>query len=75
MDITVFTGRMPLEELQRDKPREYEALVASGQLEEKMEEAYPPIVIRAIRAFAWVALALGFSIVVWIIYAMLFAYR
>jgi thiosulfate reductase cytochrome b subunit len=31
MDITVFTGRMPLEELERDKPREYEALVASGQ--------------------------------------------
>lgn len=40
-----------------------------------MEEAYPTIVIRAIRAFAWVALALGFSIVLWIIYAMLFAYR
>jgi cytochrome b subunit of formate dehydrogenase len=75
MDITVFTGRMPLEELKRDKPREYEALVANGTLEEKMEIAYPPIVTRAIRAFAWVALALGFSIVLWIIYAVLFAYR
>jgi cytochrome b subunit of formate dehydrogenase len=75
MDITVFTGRMPLEELKRDKPREYEALVANGTLEEKMEVAYPPIVTRTIRAFAWVALALGFSIVLWIIYAVLFAYR
>ena len=75
MDITVFTGRMPLEELERDKPREYEALVASGQLEEKMEEAYQPIVIRTIRAFAWAALTVGFFIVLWIIYAMLFAYR
>lgn len=75
MDITVFTGRMRVEELKRDKPREYEALVASGKLEEKMEEAYPPIVIRAIRSFAWVALAVGFSIVLWIVYAMLFAYR
>jgi cytochrome b subunit of formate dehydrogenase len=75
MDITVFTGRMPLEELERDKPREYEELVASGKLEEKMEEAYPAIVIRTIRAFAWAALAVGFSIVLWIIYAMLFAYR
>ena len=75
MDITVFTGRMPLEELERDKPREYEALVASGQLEENMEEAYQPIVTRTIRAFAWAALAVGFSIVLWIIYAMLFAYR
>ena len=75
MDITVFTGRMPLEELKRDKPREYEALVASGKLEEYMEEAYPPIVTRTIRAFAWAALAVGFSIVLWIIYAVLFAYR
>jgi cytochrome b subunit of formate dehydrogenase len=75
MDITVFTGRMPLEELKRDKPREYEALVANGKLEEQMEEAYPLIVTRTIRAFAWIALALGFSIVVWIIYAVLFAYR
>jgi hypothetical protein len=40
-----------------------------------MEVAYQPIVIRTIRAFAWVALALGFSIVLWIIYAVLFAYR
>jgi cytochrome b subunit of formate dehydrogenase len=75
MDITVFTGRMPLEELKRDKPREYEALVANGTLEEKMEEAYPAIVTRTIRAFAWVALGLGFSIVLWIVYAVLFAYR
>ena len=75
MDITIFTGRMPLEELKRDKPREYEALAANGKLEGKMEEAYPQIVIRAVRAFAWVALAVGFSIVLWIIYAMLFAYR
>jgi len=75
MDITVFTGRMPLEELKRDKPREYDALVADGTLEAHMEVAYQPIVIRTIRAFAWVALALGFSIVLWILYAVLFAYR
>jgi cytochrome b subunit of formate dehydrogenase len=75
MDITVFTGRMPLEELERDKPREYEELVASRKLEENMEEAYQPIVTQTIRAFAWAALAVGFSIVLWIIYAMVFAYR
>jgi cytochrome b subunit of formate dehydrogenase len=75
MDITVFTGRVPLEELKRDKPREYQALLESGKLEEKLELPYPPIVIRTIRAFAWAALAVGFSIVIWIIYAMLFAYR
>jgi len=75
MDITIFTGRMPLAELKRDKPLEYSALIASGKLEEKMEEAYQPIVIRAIRFFAWTALSVGFGIVIWILYAMLFAYR
>ncbi|MGZ4787014.1 MAG: formate dehydrogenase subunit gamma [Terriglobales bacterium] len=75
MDTTIFTGRMTLEELKRDKPREYEALVASGKLEEHLEAPHPAIVVKAIRAFAWGALAIGFSIVVWIIYAMLFAYR
>ncbi len=75
MEITVFTGRMPLEELRRDKPRGYEALVASGKREAQMEPAYPPIVTRTIRAFAWVALALGFNIVLWILYAVLFAHQ
>jgi len=75
MDITIFTGRVPIAELKRDKPLEYEALVTRGKLEEKLEEAYPPIVIRAIRFFAWGALSVGFGIVLWILYAMLFAYR
>ncbi|MBZ5527332.1 MAG: cytochrome c3 family protein [Acidobacteriia bacterium] len=75
MDITIFTGRVALEEMRRDKPREVQALAAAGKLEEKMDAAYPPIVTRTIRAFAWSALAVGFSIVLWILYAMLFAYR
>jgi thiosulfate reductase cytochrome b subunit len=75
MDIVVFTGRVPVQELKRDKPLEYQSLVDSGTLEENLDVPYPPIVIRSIRAFAWTALAVGFSIVLWIIYAMLFAYR
>jgi len=54
---------------------EYETLVASGKLEEHLEEPQPEIVVRTIRFFAWIALSIGFSIVVWIIYAMLFAYK
>ena len=75
MDIVVFTGRMTLDELKEDKPAEYEALVEAGKLDEYLVEEYPPIVIRVIRAFAWTALCIGFSIVIWIIYAMLFAYQ
>jgi len=40
-----------------------------------LAEPHPEIVIRTIRGFAWVALSIGFAIVVGIIYAMLFAYR
>jgi cytochrome b subunit of formate dehydrogenase len=75
MDIVVFTGRMHLAEFRRDKPAEYDALVEAGTLDQHLVEAYPDIVVRAIRFFAWTALWLGFSIVVWIVYAMLFAYR
>jgi cytochrome b subunit of formate dehydrogenase len=75
MDIVVFTGRMTLEELKEDKPAEYDALVKDGTLDEYLVDQYPPIVIRVIRGFAWTALCVGFSIVIWIIYAMLFAYQ
>jgi cytochrome b subunit of formate dehydrogenase len=75
MDTVVFTGRMPLAEFRRDKPAEYEALVASGRLEDHLVEPYPPVVIRAVRAFAWTALAIGTFMVLWIVYAMVFAYR
>jgi len=75
MDTTVFTGHMPLAELKRDKPREYQSLLASGRLEQHLADPQPAIVVKTIRVFAWVALSIGFGIVVWIIYAMLFAYR
>jgi cytochrome b subunit of formate dehydrogenase len=75
MDIVIFTGRMSIEEFRHDKPEEYDSLVQSGTLEQYLVEPYPPIVIRTIRAFAWTALWVGFGIVVWIIYAMLFAYQ
>ena len=75
MDIVIFTGRMTVEELKEDKPAEYEALVKSGQLENNLVDPYPPIVIKGIRFFAWIALSIGFCMVVWIVYAMVFAYR
>ncbi len=75
MDLVIFTGRVPLDEFKEERPREYEALKQSGQLEKLMADPYPPIVIRGIKAFAWTALSLGFLLIVMIIYAMVFAYR
>ena len=75
MDIVIFTGRMDVDELQRDKPSEYDALVRSGTLNRQLVEPYQPIVIKSVRIFGWIALTVGFSIVLLIIYAMLFAYQ
>ncbi len=75
MDIVIFSGRVGLEEFEIDRPAEYKEIVEKGELENYLVEPYQPIVIRTIRFFAWVALSIGFSIIVWIIYAMIFAYR
>jgi cytochrome b subunit of formate dehydrogenase len=73
MDIVVFTGSMTVEELKHDKPAEYDEMVASGEIEKNLVVPYPPVVIRAIRAFGWTALTVGVAIAVWIVYAMVFA--
>lgn len=75
MDIVIFSGRVPLEEFKMDRPAEYKELVEKGELEKHLVEPYQPIVIRTIKVFGWTALTIGFSIIIWIIYAMVFAYR
>ena len=75
MDIVIFSGRVGLEEFEIDRPDEYKKLVEKGELENYLVEPYQPIVIRTIKFFGWVALSIGFSIIIWIIYAMLFVYR
>jgi hypothetical protein len=75
MDIVIFTGRMELDEFELDRPAEYRKLKENGELDNYMVEPYQPIVIRAIKFFGWAALSMGFSIIIWIIYAMLFVYR
>jgi cytochrome b subunit of formate dehydrogenase len=75
MDIVVFSGRVSVEEFKLDRPKEYKEMVEKGELEKHLVQPYPPIVTRTIRIFGWAALTIGFSIIIWIIYAMLFAYR
>jgi len=75
MDIVIFSGRVPLEEFKLDRPAEYKEMLANGELEKHLVEEYPPIVIRGMKIFGWTALITGFSIVIWIIYAMIFVYR
>ena len=75
MDIVIFTGSTPLEEYKLDRPQEFKEIEERGELESLLVDPYPQIVIRGIRAFGWTALTIGTTIVVWIIYAMLFAYK
>jgi cytochrome b subunit of formate dehydrogenase len=75
MDPVIFTGRVPIEELKKDKPREYERLVASGELEETLVDAYPGEIERAFKIFGFTALAVGLTLIALIVYSMLFGYR
>jgi cytochrome b subunit of formate dehydrogenase len=75
MDTVIFTGGLAEEELKTDKPDEYKYLVESGLIEKQKMENLPPHRMKAAKIFAWTALALGFFVILWIVYAMLFAYK
>ena len=75
MDPVIFTGRVSLEELKRDKPREYEDLAQRGDLESSLVEPYPTKLERAFKIFGFVALAVGLTLIGLIVYSMLFGYR
>jgi len=75
MDTVIFTGRMSVDELRHDRPRLYQQLVASGELERHLADPPSPGFSRLVRVFGFTALTIGFTLVVLIIYAMLFSYR
>ncbi len=75
MDPVIFTGRVTLDELKHDKPREYEQAVADGTLESRMAHPYPRRAERLFRIFGFCALAIGLTLIALITYSMLFGYR
>jgi cytochrome b subunit of formate dehydrogenase len=75
MDPVIFTGRVTVEELAYDKPREYEELVKSGQLEKHLVDPFPEPVERGLKIFGFVALTIGLVLIGLIVYSMLFGYR
>jgi hypothetical protein len=64
-----------VEELKRDKPREYEELVNEGKLDKMLVHPYPMNVERGFKAFGFVMLGIGLILIFLIIYTMLFGYR
>jgi len=75
MDPVIFSGRVSVEELKRDKPREYERMVEEGKLERRLVEPYPENVELAIRIFGFTMLGIGVTLIGLILYTMVFGYR
>ncbi|MDH3890283.1 MAG: cytochrome c3 family protein [candidate division Zixibacteria bacterium] len=75
MDTVIFTGRMPLEELRLERPREYDHLVKTHQLRKHLIEPLPPAMERTARVFGAIALTIGITIILLIVYAEVFGYR
>jgi cytochrome b subunit of formate dehydrogenase len=75
MDKVIFTGTVPFEEFKRFRPREYEELKKSGRLRKVVvKKEKNPQFEMLIKVFGFIFLGLGLSLVVLIIYSMLFGY-
>ncbi len=75
MDTVIFTGRVPLEELKQDRPREYQELLDSKRLKKNLVKPLPPILVKATRVFGLLALITGIILILLIVYAVIFGYR
>lgn len=74
MDPVIFIGTMPLDELKHERPREYAELVESGKLDEIIVPPVPRWFFVIAHIFGFTALAIGLTLVVSIIYSMVFLY-
>jgi cytochrome b subunit of formate dehydrogenase len=70
MDTVIFTGRVPAEELQRERPAEYERLLAEGRLEALTVPPARPRLRLAGRVIGTIAVALGLMLVGLTLYAL-----
>lgn len=75
MDTVVFTEGIPLDEFKTDRPREYEELVASGELEERLIPAPDAKRVRRWKIFGSIALGIGVLLILLILYSAIFGYR
>ncbi|MDX1699425.1 MAG: cytochrome b/b6 domain-containing protein [Melioribacteraceae bacterium] len=75
IDTTIFTGSMSIEELKYDRPRQYRTLIETGELNERLVDPPPPWLVKASKIFGFTALTIGITIIIMIIYSMIFLYR
>ncbi|MCL7991945.1 MAG: hypothetical protein M8840_12530, partial [marine benthic group bacterium] len=75
MDPVIFTGTVPIEEMKRDKPLEYQRMVETGEFEKRLVDPYPKEVEVGFRVFGFTMLGIGLLIIALILYSMIFGYR
>lgn len=75
MDTVIFTGRVPVEEMKIDRPREYNEVTESGSLKDMLVEPLPSVVVKGLRIFGATALTIGIILILLIIWAEIFGYR
>jgi len=72
MDFVIFTGRIELEELQHERPLEYERMKESGRLEERLGDPVLGWQYTASRVIGSIALGVGLSLLLFILAGVLF---
>ena len=76
MDPVIFTGKVPYDEWKHERPSEYKLLKEKGTLDEHISTEQPPRWLQiGARVFGYLALLIGFLLVVLIIWAMVTQYR
>jgi hypothetical protein len=75
MDTVIFTGKVEIDELKEDRPREYEQIMNDPELQKKLGDAPPEFLTRTAKIFGFTALTTGIILIFLIIYSMIFLYN
>ncbi|MCC6153710.1 MAG: cytochrome b/b6 domain-containing protein [Candidatus Hydrogenedentes bacterium] len=75
MDMAMFTGLVSEEELKEERPSYYEELEKSGELEQRIAPEAPKEFRFWAAIFGTLALIVGFSLVGFIVWSMVFGYK
>jgi cytochrome b subunit of formate dehydrogenase len=76
LDPVIFTGLVPLDEYMEDRPEEYKYLKESGRLKKSvLLKEISPKKMKAARIFGYTFLFIGITMIILIIYSMLFGYK
>ena len=71
MDPVFLTGRMTVEELEEERPLEYQKLVESGQLDDHLVEPSSPLTQHYARVIGYTALTVGLALVAIVLISLL----